>query len=81
MFMGGMDPSMAAPPTKAVCERFLKNLGMNQCRIVIHGELIRICPSATEMNRFVESSIRETIVRGFKDLGFTYVSLDINDPL
>jgi uncharacterized protein len=71
--------NMGAPSTIASSEHFLKGLGLTQCHVGIHDELVRICTSATEMNRLIDHSIRETIVQGFKELGFNYVSLDLEE--
>ncbi len=39
--------------------------------------MVRIEVSPQEIQRFLEGSMRETIVQRFKKLGFSFVSLDL----
>jgi len=61
----------------AACESFLKELRFRQFRVRYHGELVRIEVAAEEIKRLFDSEIREAIVQRFKEIGFTFVSLDL----
>jgi uncharacterized protein len=58
-------------------ESLLRELGFKIVRVRIHGAVARIevCPS--EINRFFEPSIREQVLIRFRELGFTYTSIDL----
>ena len=59
------------------CERVLRELGFRVCRVRYHNELARIEAAPDEFDRLLQPGIRETIVRRFKETGFTYVSIDL----
>ncbi len=59
------------------CEEMLRNLGFSQFRVRYHNEIARIEAPPAEINRFLEEGIRDVIVKGFKEHGFTYVTLDL----
>ncbi len=59
------------------CEVFLKELGFREFRVRYHGDLARIEVSQNEIDRLFEKSIREAIVKKFKEVGFNFVSLDL----
>jgi uncharacterized protein len=61
----------------AACERFLQELQFTQFRVRFHGDLVRIEVAPREIQRFFESSTREAIIQKFKEIGFNYVSLDL----
>ena len=56
-------------------EDFLSSLGFHQYRVRYHGDIARIEVERHEFSKIVENA--ETIVKHFKTLGFTYISLDI----
>jgi len=58
-------------------EAFLRGLGMVELRVRHHGDLARIEVPMVEIERLAEPKRRDEIVRFFKRLGFTYVSLDL----
>ena len=61
-----------------MCETYLRQLGFKQFRVRYHGEVARIEVSVDELKRFMEdSSLREKIVKKFKEFGFTYVTMDL----
>ena len=70
-------------------EQFLRGLGIRQLRVRHHDSIARIEVSKEDMAKFVEDGIREKIVEKFKDLGYTYITLDLggyrmgsmNEPL
>ena len=59
------------------CEVFLKDLSFREFRVRYHGDLARIEVSHNEIDRLFEKNIRDAIVKKFKELGFRYVSLDL----
>lgn len=61
----------------ASCELFLKELRFREFRVRFHGDLARIEVAAEEMDRLFERAIRDSIVKRFKEIGFKYVSLDL----
>jgi uncharacterized protein len=59
-------------------EAYLHALGLRECRVRLHeGELARIEASLTEVARLADPAVREELVRRFKDLGFRFVTLDL----
>jgi len=59
------------------CELFMKQLGFREFRVRYHGDLARIEVSQHEIDRLFDKSIREAIVKKFKEVGFNFVSLDL----
>lgn len=59
------------------CELFLKQLHFREYRVRYHGDLARIEVAQDEIERLFEKSTRDAIVKKFRDLGFRYVSLDL----
>jgi uncharacterized protein len=59
------------------CEVFLKDLRFREFRVRYHGDLARIEVAPAELERLMEKETREAVVRRFKELGFNYVSLDL----
>jgi uncharacterized protein len=59
------------------CELFLKELRFREFRVRYHGDLARIEVAPGEFERLMEKEMRETVVRKFKEVGFNYVSLDL----
>jgi pyridinium-3,5-biscarboxylic acid mononucleotide sulfurtransferase len=59
------------------CEVFLKQLCFREFRVRYHGELARIEVAPGELDRLMDKETREAIVRRFKEVGFNYVSLDL----
>ena len=58
-------------------ESFLRSLGFVQCRVRHHAETARIEVPATEISRLAEPALRDQIVNRLKELGYTYVTLDL----
>ncbi len=56
-------------------EDILKDLGLDQVRVRVHGDLARIEVPQGDIDRVLKS--REWIVKGLKDAGFRYVTLDL----
>lgn len=59
------------------CELFLKQLHFREFRVRYHGELARIELAPKEIERMLDTAIRAAIVSKFKEVGFTYVSVDL----
>lgn len=59
-------------------EAFLKSLSLRDCRVRLHeGELARIEVPLTEISRLAEPATREALARRLRELGFRYVTLDL----
>jgi uncharacterized protein len=59
-------------------EKYLRELGLRECRVRLHeGELARVEVPIGELPRFAEVQIREGLTRRLKELGFRYVTLDL----
>jgi uncharacterized protein len=59
-------------------ERYLRELGLRECRVRLHeGELARIEVPAHELPQLAEPSYRERLVRRLRELGFQFVTLDL----
>ena len=55
----------------------LHALGFRQCRVRHHGATVRIEIAPEEMSRALDPRVAAEFVRIFKQLGFTYVTLDL----
>lgn len=58
-------------------EQLLLDMGFNQFRVRIHGNMARIELLPEEFGKFMEDDIRLKVYEKFKEYGFTYVALDI----
>jgi uncharacterized protein len=61
----------------ADAEDFLFSLGFKQVRVRHYGPLARIEILQEEMGRLMEASLRESVVKRLKDMGYNYVTLDL----
>ncbi len=59
-------------------ESLLRRLGFRQVRVRHHGEVARIEVPAEALVRLVEPGLREQIASHFKEIGYTYVALDLD---
>ena len=59
-------------------EQKLMDYGFHQFRVRIHGKMARIELLSEEMGRLLERKLRGEIEAYFKELGFTYVTLDLS---
>jgi len=59
------------------CEVFLKGLGFREFRVRYHGDLARIEVNQNEIDRLFDKTVRDKIVKRFKEVGFSFVSLDL----
>ena len=58
-------------------EEFLRGLGLRELRVRHHGNLARIEVPSEKICELVQEDCRREIVAFFKNLGFTYVSCDL----
>jgi uncharacterized protein len=59
-------------------EAYLKTLGLRECRVRLHeGELARIEVPLTEIGRLAAPDCREKLAEQFRELGFQFVTLDL----
>ncbi|MFL5246017.1 MAG: ATP-dependent sacrificial sulfur transferase LarE [Gemmataceae bacterium] len=59
-------------------EAYLRKLGLRELRVRLHeGELARIEVPPAELPRIADPAIRDTLAAYFKDLGFQFVTLDL----
>ncbi|MFQ5700974.1 MAG: ATP-dependent sacrificial sulfur transferase LarE [Acidobacteriota bacterium] len=59
------------------CEDFLMANGLGQVRVRSHGEVARIECTAEDIPRFAETGFRRRLTDRFKQLGFRFVTLDL----
>lgn len=59
------------------CEEFLHDLGFRQVRVRHHDRIARIEIEREEFGRVLETDVADRIVARFRELGYTYVSLDL----
>lgn len=75
-------PGVQATPERAArieaAERLLKELGLRDGRVRLHeGEMARIEIPTEEIARFAQPGIREQLTKRLKELGFRFVTLDL----
>jgi uncharacterized protein len=75
-------PGVSATPERTArveaAERYLRSLGFRDCRVRLHeGELARVEVPAEGLARLAEPGARDALVRCLKELGFRYVTLDL----
>ena len=59
-------------------EKLLHELGWRECRVRLHeGELARVELPAASLARLADPQLREGFVSRLKELGFKYVTLDL----
>ena len=58
-------------------ENLLLELGFSQFRVRVHGNLARIEVLPDDIRRFMQEELRERISSALKELGFSYVALDL----
>lgn len=59
-------------------ETFLRDLGFRHFRVRFHDEhTARIEVGQQELKRLIDDDLRVRVVQQFKDLGFTYITLDL----
>lgn len=70
---------ITAPKLKMVeeAEQFLLDMGIKQVRVRHHGQIARIEVAPEERVHFFDLKVMDLIGERFKEMGFTYVALDI----
>jgi pyridinium-3,5-biscarboxylic acid mononucleotide sulfurtransferase len=58
-------------------ERILRDLGFRQCRVRVHGDLVRIEVEAAEVARLAEPGVRDRVAKAILALGYRYVTVDL----
>ncbi|MBI5599229.1 MAG: ATP-dependent sacrificial sulfur transferase LarE [Deltaproteobacteria bacterium] len=58
-------------------EARLRELGFRQVRVRYHFELARIEVEPAKIALFLDEEVRGSVVRAFKEIGFSYVTLDL----
>jgi uncharacterized protein len=59
-------------------EAYLKELGLRDCRVRLHeGELARIEVPVADIARLAAPEVRSDLARRFRELGFKFVTLDL----
>jgi len=58
-------------------EQYLRSLGLRNVRVRHHDTVARIEVDLQELARLVSPDVREGLVRKFKEIGYTYVTLDL----
>ena len=61
----------------AEAERYLHEIGARQLRVRHHGTTARIEMAPEEMPLLIEPTVREQVVERFKELGYLYVTVDL----
>lgn len=75
-------PGLTVTPERTArveqAEAYLKRLGLRDCRVRLHeGELARIEVPAADVARLAEPDVRAELARQLRELGFRYVTLDL----
>lgn len=58
-------------------ERLLRDMGFKQVRVRHHGTIARIEVEESELPTLVTPKVRKTVLERFKELGYLYVTVDI----
>ena len=58
-------------------EEFLRSLGLSQLRVRHHETIARIEVPSEDIARLMDPQLREVVVERLKELGYTYVTLDL----
>ncbi len=58
-------------------ETFLRKFGVTQVRVRNHDQIARIEVLKDEISKLLKEDVRDKIVTKFKDLGYTYVTVDL----
>jgi len=59
-------------------EAYLRQLGYRECRVRLHeGELARVEVPLAELPRLADPLVRDALVQCFRELGFKFVTLDL----
>jgi uncharacterized protein len=75
-------PGVEVTPERTVrieaAENYLHALGYRECRVRLHeGELARIEVPLADLPHLLEPAVHQELVRHMKELGFRFVTLDL----
>lgn len=56
-------------------EEFIKSLGITQCRVRVHGDIVRLEVEENDFTSILKE--KQSIIVKLKTLGYTYITLDI----
>jgi uncharacterized protein len=74
----GVEVTRARTGRVEAAEKLLHELGWRECRVRLHeGELARVEVPAATLARLADPQLRQGFVRSLKELGFKYVTLDL----
>jgi uncharacterized protein len=74
----GVEVSRERTARVEAAEEYLHALGYRECRVRLHeGELARVEVPAAELARLLDPAVREGLVQCLKELGFRFVTLDL----
>jgi uncharacterized protein len=74
----GVEVSPERTARVEAAEEYLRGLGYRECRVRLHeGELARIEVPAAELARLADPTVRDALARRFRELGFRFVTLDL----
>ena len=59
-------------------EEILREFGFREFRVRHHDKLVRLEVSPAEMDRILQKDLLQEIARRFRELGFTYITLDLD---
>jgi uncharacterized protein len=59
-------------------EKILRNLGLKEFRVRVHGELVRLEVAPDEMEHILPKQTLDSVADSFRQLGFRYVTLDLH---
>jgi uncharacterized protein len=59
-------------------EKILRDLGLREFRVRVHGELVRLEIAPEEMERILPKQTLDLLADSFRQLGFRYVTLDLH---
>ena len=58
-------------------ERVVKDEGFRQCRVRVHGDVVRVEVEADELPRLNDPAVRARVTAGIKTLGYRYITVDL----
>src|SRR5262249_44324797 len=74
----GVEVTLERTGRVEAAEAFLHELGLRECRVRLHeGELARIEVPTAAVTRMAEPGVRQELVKRLKELGFQFVTLDL----
>ncbi len=75
----GSDKKTEGLDQESIWDEIMKDFGFRDFRVRRHGQWARIEVAPEEIDRLFDKTVREAIVRRFKEVGFSFVSLDLQE--